>query len=197
MKKSERLLKLEKIVEEAYLRKNPNRDEWADWIYPNDVLVVADNAEEIAEGYGASVEESRAIALLHDVADVVMARKNPEHETKSLELAEEYLFKSGFSEERIRVLVGDALRFHSCRDGNKPKSLEGKVLSTADAIAHINTDFYEFVRKNTTHRLNNWFNNWITEKLPRDYNEKISFEEVQNEVRARYEELLKRYNVSS
>ncbi len=193
MKKNKELIKLESLVEEAYLSKDPSRDEWADWIYPNHVLVVADYAEKLAERYGASIDESRSVALLHDIADSVTGRTDHKHETRSLEIAADYLRQSGFDKERIKVLVNDALRFHSCHDGNGPKSQVGKVLSTADALAHINTDFYEFVREDTSDRPNDWFINWITEKLPRDYEKKIAFEDIREETRSRYEELIQRY----
>jgi HD superfamily phosphodiesterase len=185
--------RLEQLVKDLYCKKNPNRDEWADWLYKKHVLVVANNAEQLAKRFNVSIEQSRAAALLHDIADAVMAREKPNHEEISIKIAKELLGEAYFEEDAIRVIVDDALPFHGCHDGVKPKTLVGKILSTADALAHLNTDFYEFAVANSQDRSDDWVKQWVTKKLPRDFYDKIAFDEVREETKERYEELLAKY----
>ena len=84
-------------VETLYTANNPNADAWIDWSYPNHVLLVAGLTGKIATVQNANVELAVAGALLHDVADAVMARKDPGHEARSLVLADELLRKCGFN----------------------------------------------------------------------------------------------------
>ena len=78
-------------VEELYNAHNPNADVWIDWGYPNHVLVVARLAERIARAQQANERLVVAGALLHDIADTVMARKGSTHEAESLKIAERLL----------------------------------------------------------------------------------------------------------
>lgn len=137
----DRIKKLESLVDDLYQRRDPNRDEWADWLYKNHVKVVADYADQLSDRFNADQQVSRAGALLHDIADAKISRFDANHELLSLEIAESLLRKSGYDENAIQLLVRDALPLHSCHDGNSPKSLEGKILATADALAHIKRTF--------------------------------------------------------
>ena len=98
---------LRQNVEALYTANNTEADVWIDWGYPNHVLVVADLTEKIATAQHANVELAVAGALLHDVADAVMAREDPEHEARSLALADEQLRKSGFDEDEIAFVVNE------------------------------------------------------------------------------------------
>jgi len=95
-----RLTDLETSVRNLYLSKDPKRDEWADWLWEKHVLVAADTASKLAEKHEADKDLSRAAAILHDIADAVMKRREPNHETKSLNMAKELLEKIQFDDER-------------------------------------------------------------------------------------------------
>jgi len=182
--------KLERAVRDLYNSKNPNRDEWADWLYKNHVLIVANFAEELAHRYYAPVDQCRAAAILHDIADTKMSRFEPTHEEASLDIARDLLDDAGYSENEVSIIVDDALRFHSCRDGKKPTSLIGKILSTADALGHLNTNFYTYATEELmAGRDIDWRKNWVRKKLPRDFNEKIAFSEIREETRPNFEKL--------
>ncbi len=183
--------KLEKVqasVRELYLNKDPNRDEWADWLYDNHVLVVAKTAHDLAKKYGASEEMSEAAALLHDVADVKMARANPGHEEASLEIARQVMTEAGFTADEISLVVDDAIRYHSCHGGERPASKEGLVLATADSLAHLQTDFYVYAAwaYGKTRSLEE-LKVWALKKIERDLNSKISFDDEREGARADYE----------
>lgn len=175
-------------VQTLYSEKNPHRADWADWLFKNHVFVVADNAKRLAEKYGADAELSAAAALLHDIADARMTRSDPEHEATSLKMARQILEEVGYSDDQIRLVVDDAIRYHSCHDGHKPESLEGLVLATADSLAHLKTDFYvyaawAFGKDGTLEQLKAW----ALKKIDRDLHDKISFDDERHDAQSDYE----------
>lgn len=173
-----RLKAIQDAVRELYASDNPEKDEWANWLYQNHVLVVAEQARHLAEKYAANTEIAEVCGLLHDIADAVMNRANPEHEAKSLSIARELLSAHGYNESEIALIVDDALRFHSCHNGEQPVSLEGKILSTADAFAHLKTDFYFYaIRMFKTTRTFDETKKWLVAKLERDYHNKTLFDD--------------------
>lgn len=171
--------KLEKLIRALYEEKQADRAVWADWLYANHVFVVADNAERLAEKYGADIDEARAAAVLHDIADATTGRFDPRHEEKSAEIARDLLQKSDFTNEQIELIVEDALRFHSCHNGEQPSSLVGQILATADSYAHLRSSFYLYATHQHTKNGKPYKEiiAWLSAKLDRDYNNKILFED--------------------
>lgn len=106
--------------------------------------MVANYATNLAKGFKANEEYSRAAALLRDIADTKMSRFSEQHEGESLNIARQLLKECGYDDDEISLIVDDAVKYHSCKDNTLPKSLEGRVLATADALAHLQTDFYNF-----------------------------------------------------
>ena len=179
---------LSQEVESLYSQKLASREDWADWLYPNHVLVVARNAKALAEKVGADAELAQVAALLHDVADIRMKRANPDHETESLNIARELMRKHGYTDDEIRLVVDDAIRFHSCHGDERPASKEGLVLAAADALAHFQTDYYIFtaVGFGKSGRDHETFKKWVLAKIERDFTNKIAFDEVRETVRPDY-----------
>ncbi len=191
---TERLSRLEKKVRDLYQSQNPNRDEWADWLYDNHVFVVAEGAKSVATRFGGNSELAYVAGMLHDIADTEMSRFDDAHEERSMEIARELLLSGGYSEAEVEIIVGDALENHSCRGGQQPETLEGKALASADATAHLKTNFYEFttdfIRKRDG---DNAKLAWVLPKIKRDFNTKIQYDEVRAEVRGHYESLRRKY----
>ncbi len=176
-------------VVQLYNDKLETRDDWTDWLYPNHVVIVTNNAKKIAESHGADVELSQVAALLHDIADYRMERKNPEHEAESLKIARQLMTEFGYSEQEIVLVVDDAIRYHSCHGDERPKSIEGLVLATADSLAHLQTNFYIFATwgfGQSGRKLED-LQAWVLQKIDRDLNSKISFDDVREEARPDYE----------
>lgn len=185
-----RIDELEQAVRALYEAKDPNRADWADFLYGKHVIVVADFASQLAERFEIDADLCRASALLHDIADAKTKRHNPEHAALSEQIATEILQANGYTNEDISVVVTDALRNHSCHDGVVPQTDVGKVLATADALAHLQTDFYDFFEKlqlqdKTTQQVHEM----IQSKLDRDFAVKIQFDEIRQEAQADYERL--------
>lgn len=184
-----RLENLKKKVSDLYLSKNESRDGWADWMYENHIFLVADKAGGLADKYGANRELAMASAMLHDIADAVISRFTDTHEEESFKIAKTFLKESGFSDEEIAIVVDDAIKLHSCRNGNIPKTLEGKVMATADAVIHLSSDFYEHAisEKKKDEISMEEIRAWAIPKIEKDLNVKIFFEDVKKEMLPYYE----------
>jgi putative nucleotidyltransferase with HDIG domain len=191
------LQKLEAKVKALYQQKDPGRDGWADWLADNHVFVVADYATELAQKYGANPELARAGALLHDIADIKMERKNEQHEAESLKIARNLMQEAGYEEDEIKLVVDDAIRYHSCHGDERPESIEGQILSTADSMAHLKTDFYIYATWafGYDHRTLEVVKIWALKKIERDINNKMFFNDVRSDLLpdyARIKELFSR-----
>lgn len=183
-----KLEKLKQRVAGLYESNRPGRDDWAGWLWQYHVPVVAKNAHDVAVRVGANAELSEAAAWLHDIADVAMSRLDDRHEAESLNIARQIMHEAGYSGEDIATVVDDALPLHSCRDGKRPRLLEGKVLATADALAHLKTDFYVHAAHAMDYDMTlAQLKNWTVKKAARDFNDKICFDEIREETRADYE----------
>jgi putative nucleotidyltransferase with HDIG domain len=189
-----RIENLEAKVRKLYEAKDPNRADWADWLYDQHVFIVADNAESLAERFGANKEYARAAAMLHDIADAKMSRFDESHEDESLAISRHLLQESEYTPDEIALIVDDAIKFHSCHDGNIPHSLEGKVLATADSLAHLTTNFYETAATALKdEKTPEQIQQWVLKKLDRDFYNKVLFDEIKAEVQPHYERLKAQY----
>lgn len=67
------------------------------------------------------------------------------------------------------------------------------MLATADALAHLSTDFYiQFAWMHVPENKNyQEFVQWVNEKIERDFNSKIFFDEVKVSIEPRYNALKK------
>ncbi len=185
-----RLNNLKQEVEKLYKSNLESADYWNFWGYPNHLLVVVKNAERIAKEKNADVEQVVAGALLHDIADAVMLRSEENHEKRSIGIARELLEKTKFSQKETDFIIYEIILPHSCKE-ILPTTLEGKVLATADSIAHFQSDFYTFFcwqhwGKNDD---GNYyaFKKWVLSKIEKDFNRKIFFDDIREEVRPQYE----------
>lgn len=188
-----RIEKLRSEVDKLYKAKNPNRDEWADWLYENHVVVVADYAVKLANRFNVDTDLSEAAAILHDIADTSTGRFNLEHEEQSLKIARKLMQYCGYSRKEIAIVVDDACKLHSCKKGDPlPQTDAGKILATADALAHVDDDkFYKFFREQFIKRgeLSNKTREKSLAKLNRDYHRKIMFPQIKKEQKENYEKL--------
>ena len=181
---------LKQKVETLYMANHPGADVWIDWAYPNHVLWVAHLTEEIAIAQQARVELAVAGALVHDIADTVTSRKDPEHAAKSLALATELLRGSGFTAKEVSFIIGEVVKPHGCND-QLPTTLEGKSMATADGAAHFLTDFYPLFcwRHYGPEDDYETFKAWMLAKMDKHYHKKLFFDDIRQRVQPRYEAL--------
>jgi len=181
---------LRRHVEVLYAANNPKADPWIDWSYKNHVLVVAAHTQKLATAHEANIELAVAGALLHDIADTITTRKDPEHKAKSLELAREILQKSGFSDDETTFVITEIIMPHSCKE-SLPTVIEGKVMATADGAAHFSTDFYPVFCWRHYGPQDDYqvFKSWMLAKMEKDITRKFFFDEAKQEIFPRYEAL--------
>jgi HD superfamily phosphodiesterase len=174
-----------KLVEQTYLSSKQNI---ALWMWQNHLQFVAQKALELSDKFNANADLVVAGAFLHDFGDAFVSRHASNHEEVSKEEAIKVLQKADYSPQEIQEILEKVIAPHSCYEGNMPETLEGKVLATADALAHLITDFYvQFAWKNMPDgKSYQEFLVWVSEKLERDFNDKIFFEEIRDEVREKY-----------
>lgn len=163
------------------------------WMWRNHTQWVAERSQKLAEKYGADVEKVYCAALLHDLGDAKYERGHADFETWSWEKGKEVLKNVGFRKhERDEIL--EAVRTHSCHPGHLPATVEGKVLATADALWHLQTNFFPVIlymhRPESTHTYEEW-QDWFATKIERDFNAKIFFEDEKTAVKGEYESLIK------
>lgn len=164
------------------------------WMWQNHVQWVANKAKELAEKYEADAEKAYCAALLHDLADCQYERGHEEFSKWSEAKGKELLAGAGFSGNEANEIVEVIIRPHSCRPGNLPTTQEGRVLATADAMFHLQTNFFPLLcymhRPEHTKTYGDW-QDWFNEKIIRDYGVKIFFEDERAEAKEDYEALLR------
>jgi HD superfamily phosphodiesterase len=178
---------LRSAVRELYSAKDPNRADWADWIYENHVLLVADEAVKIAVEFGGNPDLAEAAGLLHDVADAVMKREDSGHEENSLAIARNFMRKAGYALNEIAIVVDDAIVRHGCHGDIRPATLEGKAMASGDAVVHLVSDFYEFAEKEMlVMDSRRDIARWALPKIDRDFINKIAYDDVRKKVEPDY-----------
>lgn len=192
----DRYKQLSQSVVNLYSEKRPERADWADWLAENHIVQVTERARVVAERFGGDPELAACGGILHDIADAVMSRFDPHHETTSLDLARQFMEQSGYRTEEIAIVVDDGIALHSCYDGNCPKTPEGRALAAGDALAHLGTDFYPHAKQAMLQEGKSLteINEWATRKINRDYNDKLIYGELKNEMRPIYESLLESFH---
>ncbi len=188
----ERVTKVQEQVENIYLSENSRP--MGRWMWNNHVNWVKDKAQILARKYGADEEKVAVSALLHDLADARYERGDHEFEDWGETQAKRILTDSGFSNEEISEIFETIIGPHSCRPGNLPTTLEGKVFATADAMFHLQTSFFAMLcyknRPEKTSTFEEW-QDWFAEKIERDYSVKIFFDDERKEVQVDFDALNK------
>ncbi|MCB9813557.1 MAG: HD domain-containing protein [Pseudomonadales bacterium] len=172
------------LVKEVY----ENSEQWfGQWMWKHHVPVVAKKTEELSERFGANLDIAVAGAWLHDFGDAFVHRNSKEHPLVTEEKSKKVLEKAGYSTEEIKKVLEEVIAPHSCRDDFIPTTIEGKVMASADALAHFMTDF--FVHFTWMHLPENKtfeeYRDWVAKKIDHDFHKKIFFDEVREEVRDR------------
>lgn len=189
-----RLAIIQRRVNELYNLHSPSADPWIVWGYPNHVLEVAQVAEQLATRYQANVEFCIAGALLHDIGDAVNPRNHPNHTNESLRLAQTLLQEARYKNDEIKTIVHEIIAPHSCNE-TLPTALEGKILATADAVTHFTTDFFlYFGWKHMGSSDFYSYKQFVLNKLEKNYNRKIFFDDVRKEMTPRYLALMEVYS---
>lgn len=160
------------------------------WWYEGHVEAVARYARDIAARVGADAEIAVLAALCHDIARAWDVTSEPGLMDESLAKTAELMTDAGYDEDAI-ARVREAIRTHSCRDA-MPATEEGRVMSTADALAHFFSDLYfvlPFYGWLTAAKDYEGYRRWILGRIERDMTRKIHYPEYLELARPKYEAL--------
>jgi len=172
---------IEELVEEA-CKKDANIFGYGSWSHH--IVGVVKYAKLLARKLGADEEIIELAALLHDYASVLDKNLYPDHHIHGARLAEEILKPYNYSQEKIEK-IKDCIFTHRASKDIIYKSVEARIIASADAMAHfdnVNSLLYlAFVK----HEMEiDEGTNWVLEKLKRSW-EKL-MPEAREMMRKRY-----------
>ncbi len=176
----EKIQKLEDEIRDLFV--SHSDEDWQVFWFLH-LKFVIEKSKELAEKYGGDLEVIWLSAILHDIAQL---ETEENHEILGSQKAYEMLLEKGFEIE-IAEKVRDVILTHRV-NRYKPENLEQKILATADAISHFSTAHYlwiSHVSKKSFAKLLEKF----SEKIERDYGEKIFFEDERKEIEKQYKVL--------
>lgn len=161
------------------------------WMWRNHTQWVAEKATLLANKYGANVETVFCAALLHDLGDSRYERGDSRFDAWSWERGKSILKSAGYRKQQ-RDAILEAVRTHSCHPGHLPITIEGKIVSTADGMWHLQTSFFPAIcfmnRPSSVSTYAEW-QQWFIEKIERDFHKKMFFTDEQDEVREDFDAL--------
>jgi HD superfamily phosphodiesterase len=157
------------------------------WFFEEHLKVVDKNAQWILEKVP---EADREVVLLgtwlHDMQRVRGIKMD--HQAGGAQEAEKIMGEIGYDNEVIEK-VKNIILTHSC-SGKMPTTIEGRVLATADAMAHYTTDFFLRIALLGDRTLEE-YKKWALEKLEKNYNVKISFDFARDTIEDRHNTIKK------
>lgn len=98
------------------------------------ILPVVRIANEMARRLDADVEVVEIAAYLHDITRILGDRES--HHISGAEYAKNFLTRYDFDDKKIE-LIEKCIKNHRGSIENKRESIEEKIISTADAVSHI------------------------------------------------------------
>ena len=144
IKQLEKLKKLEEYVKNLHynppknkLNDNLRRREFLKNLWDYHVWPVMEASCKMSIEYGGDEDIIWLGAIMHDIG-LIYTRKN--HDISGGKLAYEILIKQGFGKKTAEKVRDIVLR-HRCRR-EKPETVEEKIVTTADAIAHFAPAYY-------------------------------------------------------
>ena len=171
-------------VKKLVLEESKDWEEFSRQFLRFHVKLVVDYAVRLAGMLGADKEVVAISAWLHD--QTIQTHGDKDHNVTGAKHARDVLGKIGFSEEKIRKIC-DSIETHRCKDGLMPKTLEAKILASADAMAHFDMPlFLPWIGKRRGKSLAETLQ-WMKDKGERDWNRKMFFPEAKEMIRHKYE----------
>lgn len=121
-----------KIVKEA---NDSPKNKFTRDVWPFHIKPVIKYSLILGKKLKADLEILELAALLHDYAGMKDSKMYKDHHIKGAELAEEILGRLKFPEEKIGT-IKDVIISHRGSVKMKRKTIEAKILASADAMAH-------------------------------------------------------------
>lgn len=175
-----------KVKQECFDLKNVQA-----WFYDGHLMEVEKAAKRLLLKLPKANKDIVMLSVwLHDLQRVRGIKGD--HQKVGATEAEKVLKEFSYDDESI-MLVKEAILTHSCSN-KMPKTLEAKILATADAMSHYYSNFYLEIALTGKRNLKE-YKQWTKEKLNRDYNEKIFFPFAKKEIKKKHELLMKFFDI--
>ncbi|PJA86851.1 MAG: hypothetical protein CO141_02540 [Candidatus Moranbacteria bacterium CG_4_9_14_3_um_filter_42_9] len=149
---------------------DPKRREFLKNFWDYHVMTVAEASQKMAVKYGGDKDIIYIGAIMHDIGLVYSKQK---HDLVGAVKAYNLLVKKGFGKKMARAASNIAL-CHRCKE-EFPKTVEEKIVASADAIAHFSPAYYLGLAVIANEDYKDLAKNNL-KKLIKDYNNKIFFE---------------------
>ena len=159
-------------------------DQCVSWFVEDHFLVVEKFAKQLCKLYPEANKKAVMLSVwFHDIGRAFGKHKG--YDIYGAEYAKQYLAEKGFDRKLINI-VYEACKSHSCKK-YKPKSLEGKILATADAMSHFEKGFYlKLIYEKSKKKKYPKLKKWLLNKIERDYHDKILIKEVKLTIKPIY-----------
>ena len=158
--------KVEKLIKEA-CRKQTNKFERSAWDFH--IKSVVNWGKLLAKELNADLEIVEISALLHDYASVKNPKWNKEHHIHGARLADEILTKLDYPREKIEA-IKHCIYSHRASKQIERKTIEAKILASADAVAHIvNVPALLYLAFKIHDKTVTQGIDWVRKKLQRSY----------------------------
>ena len=152
-----------------------------EWFFEEHLETVVKLSKELQEKYGGNKQVIVAAAYLHDIGLTEGGFEN--HEERSAEMSQKILKGMNFTAEDIEQVK---LAILATEKGNF-KTLEGRIVMTADAMAHFLSNQF-LVKAFLTDDFNK-FSEWFGKKISTCF-EKIGFLDEKEKLRPLFERFL-------
>jgi uncharacterized protein len=147
-------------------------------------IPVFEYSMKLAEITGANKEVVELAAWLHDLGRVKFGPED-HHKTGAVE-AEKILRNFGYPEETIKHVKECILTHRSMERDEPPRTIEAKIIASADAMAHYDTIPWLLVLKfKKTGNLKESVE-WVLEKVNRGWEKKILIPEGKDMIKEKY-----------
>lgn len=137
------------------------------WFYH--ILPVVKHSLALAKKLVADIEAVELAAFFHDYSCLLAKKYYDKHHLHSARMAREFLLKSDFPEKKI-ALVEKAIISHRGSLRSKRRTMEEKILASADAMAHISEPVDMFYLSFGVHRFKTKAGSvWLKRKIERSW----------------------------
>lgn len=157
-----------------------------DWYYRDHLLAVEKFSKYLLKNLPKANKEIVILGVwLHDLQGIRGLKGD--HQKVGAREAGKIMKDFNYDKELIKK-VKDIILTHACYK-EMPTTIEGKILASADAMAHYFNDYYLIVATSGEMDLKS-YKKWALEKLNRDYNKKIFFNFAKKKIKKRHDTLM-------
>lgn len=152
------------------------------WTYH--ISLVVKCAKKLAQKLNADIESVEIAALLHDYAAVLNKDWYEDHHIYGARLARELLEGYHYPPPKIKIIV-DAIESHRGSKPGEHKTIESRILASADAMAHIINAYQLLHYVYSTKKMSpDEGAEWVLKKIERSWNKMMP--EAKEMVKDRY-----------